>query len=261
MRRADRQGFVFKTTAGKTVDWIYKVEIDPARPDTVILTTQDVEFDCGREPVLCVPLSIASSTLVQNAFQSRRSVSESASRPVWSRTPASWVATSQRPSRDGPEDRSRGDPFSIESVMAARSASSHSRAFRRNRSRVARSGGGFSLLSPDAARAAAQAAAYRCPALNSPASLGSAVKSSSQSCAEVAKSCLIWQSRASRIRSDAVAGCSSLRSNAGRRAFERDHPLGFADQLGRGTAVGRCRASLAGSIGRMTELPRIHPWP
>ena len=32
-------GFVFKKPTGETLDWIFKAEFDPARPDSVILRT------------------------------------------------------------------------------------------------------------------------------------------------------------------------------------------------------------------------------
>jgi hypothetical protein len=42
-------GFVLKTTAGKYLDWLYKVEFDPARPDAVILRTTSMP---GRDVAL-----------------------------------------------------------------------------------------------------------------------------------------------------------------------------------------------------------------
>jgi sialate O-acetylesterase len=42
-------GFVLKTAAGKTLDWIYKVEFDPARPNAVILRTTSLP---GRDAAL-----------------------------------------------------------------------------------------------------------------------------------------------------------------------------------------------------------------
>jgi sialate O-acetylesterase len=48
-------GFVFKDAGGATLDWIYKAELDPARPDSVILWTstapgKDVALYYGAGP-------------------------------------------------------------------------------------------------------------------------------------------------------------------------------------------------------------------
>ena len=42
-------GFVFKKSSGEMIDWIFKAELDPARPDSVILWTTTVP---GRDVVL-----------------------------------------------------------------------------------------------------------------------------------------------------------------------------------------------------------------